>query len=174
MAGEFETALRWGHVLLGITWIGLLYFFNFVQPRVMKAIPDDQKKRVTLAIAKPGLWLFRMSALGTWVVGIVMLGMLAQRFGAYSPALANIYAGFLLGTFMFLNVWGVIWRYQKKNLAAIEANLASGTPMPAEAAVWVKRATFASRTNVVMSVPMLFFMVSSGLLHGGGLFGSVL
>lgn len=167
-----ETGLRWLHVVFGITWIGLLYFFNFVQPRMLKAIPDDQKKRVTLAILKPGLYWFRMSALGTWLVGVVMLGLLASRVPDWYavPALGNISAGAMLGTFMFLNVWGVIWRYQKRNLAAIEANLANGTAMPAEAAVWVKRATFASRSNVVLSVPMLYFMVSSALLHGGGVF----
>jgi uncharacterized membrane protein len=164
--------LRWFHILMGITWIGLLYFFNFVQPRVLKAIPDDQKKRVTLSILKPGLLVFRMSALFTWLAGAMYLGYLWNLYGGWGPggaALASIMAGALLGTFMFLNVWGVIWRYQKKNLAAIEANLASGTAMPPEAALWVKRATFASRTNVILSVPMLFFMVASA--HLGGLWG---
>lgn len=167
-----ETGLRWLHVIFGITWIGLLYFFNFVQPRVLKAVPDDQKKRVTLAILKPGLWFFRYSALGTWLVGVVMLGILASRWPNWyaTPTLGNISAGALLGTFMFLNVWGVIWRYQKRNLGAIEANLAGGAAMPAEAPLWVKRATFASRTNVVLSVPMLYFMVASPLLHGAGVF----
>jgi uncharacterized membrane protein len=163
-----KTGLRWAHVLAGITWIGLLYFFNFVQPRILKAIPDEQKKRVTLSILRPGLLFFRWAALATWAFGMAMLIGLWGQYSAYSPALTNITAGMLLGTFMFLNVWGVIWRYQKRNLAAIEANLASGAPMPPEAAVWVKRATFASRANVVMSIPMLFFMVSSGLYHGSG------
>ena len=177
MAGELETVLRWAHVLFGITWIGLLYFFNFVQPRLLKAIPDDQKKRVTLAILRPGLWFFRYSALGTWLVGAAMLVWLATLGGGAlyrSGALANIMAGAILGTFMFLNVWGVIWRYQKRNIAALEANVNSGTPMPPEAAVWVKRATFASRSNVIMSFPMLYFMVASPLLHGTGLFGGAL
>jgi uncharacterized membrane protein len=84
--------------------------------------------------------------------------------GGWSPLMASITAGALLGTFMFLNVWGVIWRYQKRNLAALEAHLKSGTPMPPEAAVWVKRATFASRVNVILSFPMLFFMVASAHL----------
>lgn len=159
--------LRWFHILFGITWIGLLYFFNFVQPRILKNIPDDQKKRVTVSILKPGLWFFRYAALGTWLAGLLYLGWLWQ--GGWTSTLASITAGALLGTFMFLNVWGVIWRYQKRNIAAIEANLASGTPMPPEAALWVKRATFASRSNVVMSFPMLFFMIASA--HLGGLWG---
>src|SRR3989442_12593006 len=94
--------LRWFHILFGITWIGLLYFFNFVQPRILKKIPDDQKKRVTLSILTPGLLFFRMSALLTWIFGMLMLIGLWSTYGAYSPALANITAGMLLGTFMFL------------------------------------------------------------------------
>ncbi|HEV8361272.1 MAG TPA: urate hydroxylase PuuD [Candidatus Thermoplasmatota archaeon] len=172
MAGELDAILRWFHILFGITWIGLLYFFNFVQPRILKGIPDDQKKRVTLSILKPGLWFFRMAALGTWLAGVIYLGILWSRYGGWdrgSPLLASITAGALLGTFMFLNVWGVIWRYQKRNIAALEANLKDGTAMPAEAALWVKRATFASRSNVIMSFPMLFFMIASS--HLGGLWG---
>jgi uncharacterized membrane protein len=167
MAGLPETGLRWLHVLFGITWIGLLYFFNFVQPRLLKAIPDDQKKRVTLSVLKPGLWFFRYAALGTWVVGAIMLVELGTQGNGVvyrSGAMSDILAGAILGTFMFLNVWGVIWRYQKRNLAAIEANLKDGTPMPPQAAVWVKRATFASRANVIMSFPMLFFMIASAHL----------
>jgi uncharacterized membrane protein len=164
--------LRWFHILFGITWIGLLYFFNFVQPRILKNIPDDQKKRVTLSILKPGLWFFRYAALGTWLAGIIYLAWWWQRGWTANTAasIASITTGAFLGTYMFLNVWGVIWRYQKKNLAAIEANLANSTPMPSEAALWVKRATFASRTNVILSFPMLFFMIAQS--HGpGGLWG---
>lgn len=170
MAGELEATLRWFHILFGITWIGILYFFNFVQPRILKNIPDDQKRRATFAIATPALWFFRMAALGTWLVGFVYLVILWPRLGGWGVGTASIMAGALLGTFMFLNVWGVIWRYQKKNLAAIEANLKNGTAMPPEAALWVKRATFASRTNVIMSFPMLFFMIASahyGVPWGG-------
>lgn len=169
MAGELEATLRWFHILFGITWIGILYFFNFVQPRILKAIPDDQKKRFTLSFATPALWFFRYSALGTWLVGVVYLIILWPRYGGWGPATASIVAGGLLGTFMFLNVWGVIWRYQKRNLAALKAHLDHGTPMPAEAALWVKRATFASRTNVVLSIPMLWFMIASA--HVGGYWG---
>ncbi|MCA1813373.1 MAG: urate hydroxylase PuuD [Halobacteriales archaeon] len=161
-------ALRWLHILFGITWIGLLYFFNFVQPRILKAIPDDQKKRVTVSILKPGLWFFRYAALGTWLAGVIYLGWWWNTAG-WSVGIASIVAGGLLGTFMFLNVWGVIWRNQKKNIAALEANLASGAPMPPEAALWVKRATFASRTNTILSFPMLFFMIAQS--HLGGVWG---
>ena len=171
MAGEAEglAVLRWIHILAGILWIGLLYFFNFVQPRMLKAIPDDQKKRVTLAVARPGLWFFRWAAMVTWVAGAIYLAWWWVRTGGWNPGIASIFAGALLGTFMFLNVWGVIWRYQKRNLAALEAHLSQGTPMPAEAALWVKRATFASRSNVIMSFPMLFFMIAQS--HLGGLWG---
>lgn len=161
MAGEVDATLRWFHILLGITWIGLLYFFNFVQPRILKMVPDDQKKRFTLSVLTPGLWFFRYAALGTWLVGVILLWNKWTLFGGFNAATASIVAGALLGTFMFLNVWGVIWRYQQKNLAAIKDNLEKGTPMPAEAALWVKRATFASRTNVIMSIPMLWFMIIS-------------
>jgi uncharacterized membrane protein len=169
MAGELEAGLRWFHILFGITWIGLLYFFNFVQPRVLKNIPDDQKKKVTLSILRPGLWFFRWAAFGTWIVGVAYLGILWMQTGWPSGRVVTITAGGLLGTFMFLNVWGIIWPNQKKNLAAIEANLTHGTAMPKEAALWVQRATYASRSNVIMSFPMLFFMVAS--THLGSIWG---
>lgn len=162
VVAESLAVVRWFHILFGILWIGLLYFFNFVQPRVLKGIPEEQKKRATLSLLKPGLLFFRWSALLTWVFGMVYLVWWWRN--GWSDGIASITAGALLGTFMFLNVWGIIWRYQKRNIAALEANLGENKPMPPEAALWVKRATFASRTNVILSFPMLFFMIAQSHL----------
>lgn len=159
---------RWLHILAGITWIGLLYYFNFVQVPAFAAFGDEGKAR-NIAIdkvARKALWWFRWSALSTFVTGILITVIskdyFSEGFGKSGKGLA-ISVGMLLGTIMMLNVWGVIWRNQKIVLANAVNVLAGGEADPAAAAAG-RKAFMASRQNVVFSVSMLFFMVYAS--HG--------
>ena len=164
----YFVALRWTHFFAGIMWIGLLYFFNFVQVPLVKELDAPVKAVVVPKLARRALFWFRWSALVTVLVG--WLYFFSRWILDGYPDLAasgwwyySILAGGLLGTFMLLNVWGVIWRHQKKVIAAMEGALA-GKPAPPEMAVWGKRALIASRFNTVMSVPLLFFMAAASHL----------
>ncbi len=146
---------RWMHVLFGITWIGMLYYFNFVQTEYFKeadagALPDAKAK-----LAPRALWWFRWGAMFTFVTGLVLLGGL-QHGGMGIDA--YIVLGALLGTFMFLNVWLIIWPNQKIVLGMAEGDAAAAAP----------KAALASRTNTLFSAPMAFFMLASPHLSGGG------
>lgn len=155
--------LRWLHVLVGIMWIGLLYYFNFVQVPAFAAFGDEAKAR-NIAIdkvARKALWWFRWAAVSTFVTGILITGITkdyyANGFGKSASGIA-ISAGMILGTIMMLNVWGVIWRNQKVVLANAANVLAGGQPDPAAPAAG-RKAMMASRQNTIFSVTMLFFMV---------------
>ena len=161
---------RWLHVLVGIMWIGLLYYFNFVQVPAFAAFGDEGKAR-NIAIdkvARKALWWFRWAAVSTFVTGILITGITknyfqsptADSWGAFSGNLA-ISLGMLIGTIMLLNVWGVIWRNQKVVLANAANVLAGGEADPNAAAAG-RRAMMASRQNTIFSVSMLFFMVFRG------------
>ncbi len=159
--GQF--GLRWLHILAGITWIGLLYYFNFVQVPAFAEFGDEARAR-NIAIdkvARRALWWFRWSALSTFVIGILITGVtkdyFSNDFGKQAGGI-GIVTGMLLGTIMMLNVWGVIWRNQKVVLANA-ANLVAGGEADPGAAAAGRRAFMASRQNVVFSVTMLFFMV---------------
>ena len=159
--GQF--GLRWLHILAGITWIGLLYYFNFVQVPAFAAFGDEARAR-NIAIdkvARKALWWFRWSALSTFVLGILITMVtkdyFSHDFGKQAGGI-GIVTGMLLGTIMMLNVWGVIWRNQKVVLANA-ANLIAGGEADPGAAAAGRRAFMASRQNVVFSVTMLFFMV---------------
>ena len=154
---------RWLHILFGITWIGLLYYFNFVQVPAFAAFGDEAKAR-NIAIdkvARKALWYFRWSAFSTFVTGILITGITkdyyANGFGKSASGIA-ISTGMLLGTIMMLNVWGVIWRNQKVVLANAANVLAGGEADPNAAAAG-RKALMASRQNTIFSVTMLFFMV---------------
>lgn len=153
----------WAHVFVGIIWIGLLYYFNFVQiPGVAAAIADSDgpgPAAINQYIAPRALWWFRWAALLTWLTGAAALEMLGIGIGnAFSLASPNIGIGVWLGTIMLLNVWGLIWPNQKKVLGMVEAT-------DEEKAKAKKTAMLASRTNTLLSIPMLMSMVSFG--HGG-------
>ena len=153
---------RWLHVLVGIMWIGLLYYFNFVQVPAFAAFGDEARAR-NIAIdkvARKALWWFRWAAVSTFVTGILITVVTKDYYVDFGkqPGGIAIATGMLLGTIMMLNVWGVIWRNQKVVLANAANVLAGGEADPNAAAAG-RKAVMASRQNAIFSVSMLFFMV---------------
>jgi len=148
---------RWLHVLAGITWIGLLYYFNFVQAvGLPKAKADGTAAGITKHIAPNALLWFRMAAAVTWLTGAYYLERSGIGLGnafLLKGAAAPIGLGAWLGTIMLFNVWVLIWPNQKKVLGLVEADDAT----KAKAA---RVAFLASRTNTMLSIPMAFFMVA--------------
>ena len=144
---------RWIHVLAGITWIGLLYYFNFVQGEYFKESDGGAKSDVIQKLVPRALWWFRWGAMFTFLSGLAMLG--AKHLSGY-----GIIVGSTLGTLMFLNVWLIIWPNQKVVIASAEKVAGGGEADPAAAGALAK-AGLASRTNTLFSIPMLFFMASS-------------
>ena len=145
---------RWLHFLAGVMWVGLLYYFNFVQvPALKAAAADGTAAGITKHVAPRALLYFRWSAVVTWLAGAAILG--GSFVGAFTlqKGLAGIGIGAWLGTIMLLNVWGVIWPNQKKILGLVQAT--------DEQKNKARRVAFlASRTNTALSIPMLFFMVA--------------
>jgi len=157
--GQF--VMRWLHVLCGIMWIGLLWYFNFVQMPSMPKIPDEQKPAVSKVIAPEALFWFRWSALATVVTGLVlatMNGYIASALGLQRPFTA-IGIGMWLALVMAFNVWFIIWPNQKKALGIVQVE----ADVKAKAA---RVAMLTSRFNTMLSVPMLFCMVAQ---QNGGL-----
>ena len=146
--------IRWLHVLSGVMWIGLLWYFNFVQIPSMPKIPDDQKPAIGKVIAPEALFWFRWSALSTVVFGLVLAMMNDYLVEALVLSNALIGLGMWLGLIMAFNVWFVIWPNQQKALGmvAVEADA------KAKAA---RTAMLFSRTNTMLSIPMLFAMVAA-------------
>jgi len=168
----WQAALRWAHVASGILWIGLLYYFNFVQIRIMPTIPGELKPAVSKYIAPEALFWFRWSALATVVFGV---GVLFTRGHAYAAEVLSLgFAGGLvegdqgfilmgvgvwLAIIMFLNVWGIIWPNQKRALGIVvvddDAKARAG-----------RVAMLGSRTNLLLSLPMLTSMAMYQTLFG--------
>mgnify|MGYP001309883843 FL=1 len=164
---DFEHYLRWLHYLSGITWIGLLYYFNFVQvPAMAAAVADKDPGPAAIGkyVAPVALLWFRWGAVVTWITGAWYLqdhGMLHSAF-ALAPGLAGIGIGAWLGTIMLFNVWVLIWPNQQKVLGL---NKYATEPASADEIASAKKiALLASRTNTVLSIPMLLFM---GYSHNG-------
>lgn len=167
-----QALLRWIHVVAGILWIGLLYYFNFVQIRKMPDIPAEQKPAVTKHIAPEALFWFRWAALVTVLAGLAIAGVRHYTLQALSLGILGntsgqavdvhyslLGLGMWLGIIMFLNVWGIIWPNQKIALGIKEAD--------AEAKAKAgKIATLASRTNTLLSLPMLVAMTMSQTIFG--------
>ena len=150
---------RWIHVVFGILWIGLLYYFNFVQIPSMPKIPDEQKPAITKVIAPAALFYFRWAAAGTVLSGLLTAGANGYLGHALAlqPPVVTIGVGMWLALIMAANVWFVIWPNQKKVLGLVDAD--------AEAKKKAGRiALLASRTNTMFSIPMLFCMVGQKLL----------
>ena len=166
MGAAFNVAslIVWIHVLSGITWIGLLYYFNFVQaPALAEAAADEGGPGgagITKYVAPRALWWFRWGALVTWLSGaayLAHLGILGDAFMLTGTS-SVIGVGAWLGTIMLFNVWVLIWPNQKKILGIVEAT--------ADDIAKARRTAFlASRTNTLLSIPMLMSMVGYG--HGG-------
>lgn len=161
-SGAGQMLSRWGHYLAGVTWIGLLYYFNFVQVPAYAELTEAARSEALRAVTKRALWWFRFGALLTFLTGVLILGFnraLGEDFTDYfaSTPGTSIAFGAVLGTIMFLNVWLVIWPAQKIVIGSAEIVAAGGDPDP-EAPAAAKRAARASRCNALFSIPMLFFM----------------
>jgi uncharacterized membrane protein len=171
----FTAVFRWLHVVCGIMWIGLLYYFNFVQIRKMPEIPAELKPAVSKFIAPEALFWFRWAALFTVLAGLGIIGLreavikgyaakvftlgFAGGFGSDGKAYALLGIGVYLAIIMFLNVWGIIWPNQKIALGIVEGD--------ADAKAKAGRiATLASRTNTLLSLPMLTSMAMYQTLFG--------
>ena len=162
--GQFM--LRWVHVLSGVMWIGILWYFNFVQIPSMPKIPDEQKPAIGKVIAPAALFWFRWAALSTLVTGLVLigwqgdiidtitLGIVGAADDAFVLRNTALGIGMWMGIIMAFNVWGIIWPAQKKALGIVEVD--------ADAKKKAARlAMLFSRTNTMLSIPMLYAMVSA-------------
>ena len=160
-----EFLLRWIHYLAGITWIGVLYYFNFIQtPFFGTELGGTAKSAMTRGLVPVALWWFRWGAMFTFLSGLLMLGLkLHAGMLLDSGYMTRILTGALMGTLMFLNVWLIIWPAQQVVIRSAEQIAAGGEAIP-EAAGRAARAGLASRTNTVFSIPMLFFMGSASHL----------
>ncbi len=153
--------LRWGHVLSAVMWIGLLWYFNFVQIPSMPKIPDEQKPAISKVIAPAALFWFRWAALATLATGLVLAAMEGYISDALILSVADgvpkhtaIGIGMWLGIIMAFNVWGIIWPNQKKVLGLVPADDAAKKKAGRIAMLF-------SRTNTMLSIPMLYAMVSA-------------
>ncbi len=154
----FLMLLRWLHFLFGITWIGLLYYFNLVQTPFFAETEPAVRSGAQQKLLPRALWWFRWGAMGTVVFGVIYLIIWWNRVGfAFNSWAIAILTGGALGLIMWANVWFVIWPKQKIVIANATATAAGGQANPAAAPAG-RRASIASRTNVMFSIPMLFFM----------------
>ena len=144
--------LRWAHVLFGITWIGLLYYFNFIQTEYFKEAEPDAKADATKKLAPRALWWFRWAAMGTFLTGAAIIGAMGSAVNGF------LIVGAVAGTLMFLNVWLIIWPNQKIVIGLVGGDGAAAAP----------KAGLASRTNTLLSGAMLLGMLGSkhGTLPG--------
>ena len=157
---------RWAHVLSGVMWIGILWYFNFVQIPNMGNIPDEQKPAIGKVIAPAALFWFRHGAMATIVTGLILAALNGYIVEAVSLGLVEgsdighrmIGIGMWLGAIMWFNVWFVIWPNQQKALGLVEAD-------DAAKAASARTAMLFSRTNTLLSIPMLFAMVAAQNLY---------
>lgn len=149
---------RWIHFMAGVMWIGLLYYFNFVQVAALKnAAADGTAGGITKHVAPRALLFFRWAAVVTWLAGAALLGDQFMNAFTLSNGMAPIGVGAWLGTIMLFNVWVLIWPNQKKILGIVTATDDEKNK--------ARRVAFlASRTNTMLSIPMLFFM-AAGMSH---------
>ncbi len=154
---------RFLHTLFGIMWIGLLYYFNFVQIPTMPTVPAELKPGVSKYIAPAALFWFRWAALATVVMGLAIAAHPPQQYLiealTFQEGYRLIGLGMWLGLIMAFNVWFVIWPNQKKALGLVEADADTKAKAASTAMIF-------SRTNTLLSVPMLYTMVTQGILGG--------
>jgi len=154
-AAEFPFLMRWLHVMVAMMWVGLLWYFNFVQIPSMSKIPDEQKPAITKVIAPTALFWFRWSALLTVLTGLILAvvnGYAHQAFTLQVPFRA-IGLGMWIALLMAFNVWFIIWPNQKRALGIVAAE-------PQVKAKSARLAMLTSRFNTLLSIPMLFLMVA--------------
>ena len=156
MSPEALIVTRWIHFVAGITWIGLLYWFNFVNARSMANMDAAARPHITTTLLPRALAWFRHSAWVTVLAGLVLIYGLYWSSGDVANSLGarTILSGLILGLIMLANVWSIIWPNQRRVIAATREGRA---PDP----LWARNALYASRANVTLSFPMLFFMASS-------------
>jgi len=155
--------LRYMHFLAGITWIGILYYFNFIQtPFFGSELGGGAKGAMTRGLVPNALWWFRWGAMFTFITGILILATKMGHDGVplSSGYMTRILTGALMGTIMWANVWFVIWPAQQIVIANAETVAGGGEANPAAAGAGGK-AGMASRTNTLLSIPMLFFMAAA-------------
>jgi len=150
----FNFVIRWAHLLFGITWIGMLYYFNFVQGSYFKKASPEGLTDAKAHLAPSALWWFRWGAMFTFLTGFYLL-YLAGKHSQFNNFIA---IGALMGTLMFINVWVIIWPNQKIALGMIEGDAAAAGA----------KALLASRTNVLFSAPMAFGMLAGAHFPGQG------
>ena len=148
----FNMLFRFGHILVGITWIGLLYYFNFVQTEYFKEAEEDARKDAVAKLAPRALWWFRWAAFLTFLTGLALLHYISVKITL------EIILGAVMGTLMMLNVWGIIWPNQKIVIGLKEGDAAVAGP----------KAALASRTNTLFCVGMLYFMAASAHYPASG------
>ena len=156
---------RFAHVVVAIMWIGLLWYFNFVQIPNMPKIPDDQKPAIGKVIAPAALFYFRWAALATVITGLILAGLngylhdaMTLGIGSGGGRNAAIGIGMWLGLYMAFNVWFIIWPNQKKALGIVDCE-------PEVKAKSARTAMLFSRTNTLLSMPMLLSMVAAQNLY---------
>ena len=147
--------LHWSHIVFGVAWIGLLYYFNFVQGGYLAKASEAGKIDAFTKLVPNALWWFRWAAMFTFITGLALLASLH----AYQFLSVSIVFGALMGTLMFLNVWFIIWPNQKIVIASWESVRDGGQADPDQPAAAAK-ALLASRTNTLLSLPMLYCMAA--------------
>lgn len=181
LTNGWDFLFRWAHVLAGITWIGLLYYFNFVQVPAFAELDAGARNQAVDKLASRALWWFRWAAAATLAFGILILAVQEKGTGGGSrlmdgdywktPAGVSISTGILLAVTMFANVWLVIWPNQRKVIANARNVLAGGEADP-DAAAAGRKALLASRQNAIFSFTMLFFMVGTAHFFATGSFST--
>jgi len=164
--GGLVVLARWGHILVGIAWIGLLYFFNFVQTPAFAELSPGARNEAFDKITWRALWWFRWAAMATFLLGVVMLAVYSSDTAdgvknyadPTSVTGASILTGILFAVTMLANVWLVIWPAQQVVIGSIRNQIAGGEADPAQPAA-AKKGARASRANTFFSIVMLFFMV---------------
>jgi uncharacterized membrane protein len=168
----FLMLLRWLHFLFGITWIGLLYYFNLVQTPFFAETEAPVRSGAIQKLVPRALWWFRWGAMGTVIIGLLYLIIWWQALLnlSFTPWTVAIFTGGIMGLIMWANVWFVIWPNQKIIIANAVATAGGAAANPAAAPAG-RRAGLASRTNTLFSIPMLFFMGAAS--HYSGLIGTI-
>ena len=155
MNSDILALTRWVHYISGVMWIGLLWFFNFVNISYQTEVPADLKKTVNPPLMLRALFFFRWGAMFTFLSGVYMLYVLwgtAERWSASGAQGWYMGFGVIAGTIMFINVWGIIWRAQKKIIGAMQGGPAADPKL-------APRAMMASKVNTYLSVPLLLGMM---------------